>query len=249
MTELTTDKINELLSIDDIFKAPDTLIKILFDKKKREQLFHNFLKYETDVSFDWFNHYFQDEAADRKNKKQDFTPLSVGKLLSQLVDTEYLDGITADICAGTGSLLISKWDNDRKKSNIFTYYPSDYLYQAEELSDRAIPFLLFNCMIRGMNAIVVHCDVLSRKAKGVFFIQNERDDFMGFSSLNVMPYTDQVAHEFGIEWTDFRYPEHVESIEWPAYLVTNQKEKEAKKLMDKIDKFKNVMNKETVKNG
>ncbi|MDD9147364.1 N-6 DNA methylase [Sporolactobacillus sp. CQH2019] len=231
-----------MIGVDDSWKAPEALMKILFNPQERIELFKNFLHCETDVSYDWFTTYFQDEAADRKKKKQDFTPHSVGKLLSKLVDTEYLDGITYDCCAGTGSLLISRWNQDRLNSNIFIYHPSDYFYQAEEISDRAIPFLLFNLMIRGINAAVVHCDVLSRKCKGVFFIQNEKDDFLRFSSLNVMPYSDVVSREFNVKWTDFRYPDHIENKDWPEYLINPQKRiDEEKKLKDKIEGFMKVV--------
>ena len=65
------------------------------------------------------------------------------------------------------------------KHTPFDYEPRDYYYTAEELSDRAIPFLLFNMLIRGMNGNVVQCDVLTREATGAFFIQNDANDFMG----------------------------------------------------------------------
>jgi len=74
-------------------------------------------------------------------------------------------------------------------------------------------------MIRGMNAIVVHCDVLSRKSKGCFFVQNERDDHLQFSSLNVMPYSQATADFLRVEWDDVvLYEPLVESKEFPRHL-------------------------------
>ena len=73
--------INEQFGITDSYQAPEALLKILYNKEVREQIFLNFLEeYEGNVSYDWFTLYFQEEHADRKNKKQDFTPNSVASL-------------------------------------------------------------------------------------------------------------------------------------------------------------------------
>lgn len=223
--KLATEKINKLFGIDDSWKAPDVLMKILFDRERRENMFREFLKIETDVSYDWFFMYFQDEAAERKSKKQDFTPVSIGKLLSEIVGGER--GTNLDSASGTGGLTIQKWWHDCLQETPLTYKPSEHFYECEDLSDRAIPFLLFNLLIRGMNACVIHCDILTREAKGAFFIQNDKDDHMKFSSLNVLPYTDTNARELGVTWIDKRYPEHIESVEVPKHVA----ESEAYKVM------------------
>ena len=120
--------------------------------------------------------------------------------------------------AGTGALLVDRWNNDRLKESIFTYEPSHYFYEVEELSDACIPFLLFNILIRGMNAIVIHGNSLTRDIKQVYFCQNDKNDFMQFSSLNIMPHSDIVKHEFNINrWIDDPI-NHIESIEYPDYL-------------------------------
>ena len=185
--------INEQLGVSDSYQAPGALLRILYDKEVREQIFLNFLQeYENDVSYDWFTLYFQEEHADRKNKKQDFTPNSVAKLLSELTDgNDCNNSLIYDAPAGTGGLLINKWDNERMKSNPFDYKPGWYLHVAEDLSERAIPFLLFNIMVRGMNAVVSHCDVITREAFGTFFIQNDKDDHLSFSNINLIPYPDE----------------------------------------------------------
>ena len=61
-------------------------------------------------------------------------------------------------------------------------------------------------MIRGMNATVVHCDALSRECKGIFFINNRKDDFLSFSNLNLMPYEKEIEDYFQVKFSDFRYP-------------------------------------------
>ncbi|WJX07514.1 N-6 DNA methylase [Bacillus cereus] len=212
------EQINELLGVRDSYQAPEALMRILYDKERREKLFIEFLHLlNFDVTFDWFNEYFQDEHADRKKKKQDFTPQSVAKLLTGLVGDEGRD--IYEGCAGTGGITIAKWDKDCKQHSPFDYKPSWYLYTCEELSDRALPFLSFNLLIRGMNSVVIHCDVLTRKAYGAFFIQNDYDDHLKFSSLNVFPYTETTAEELAVTWEEERYDSLIESEGIPKHVL------------------------------
>lgn len=220
----TTD-VNRILGIDEQFKAPARIMEILWNREEREQVFRDFLEVESDVSSDQFHQYFEEEQADRKVNKQDFTPDGIAKLLSAIVgtpDTSDKDGWSCyDPAAGTGGLTIVKWWQDCLKKLPWDYVPHEHFYMCEDLSDRAIPFLLFNLMIRGMNAIVVHGDTLGREnCKGVFFIQNTADNFLGFSDLNVMPYTEQIRREFQIKsWAEEkdRYPAHIES-DYPVWM-------------------------------
>lgn len=215
---MNTKIINELIGVTEAYQAPEKLMAILLDQEKREQLFDSFLEEYRVLHSDWFHEYFQDEHADRKEKKQDFTPNSVGELLSRLVGKDA--GTNLDVAAGTGGLTIQKWNQDMMKESPFTYKPSDHLYQCEELSDRALPFLLFNLLIRGMNATVLHGDTLTRNFKGVFFIQNEADDFLGYSSLNVVPDSADLREMLMIKELKNIYPAHIESFEMPAHLAT-----------------------------
>ena len=81
-----TNKINQLLGITDSYQAPDRLMKILLgDREEREDIFRKFLEvFDYDVNYDWFNEYFQDEHANRKKLKQDFTPTDVSNLITKL---------------------------------------------------------------------------------------------------------------------------------------------------------------------
>src|SRR5690606_26105407 len=120
------------------------------------------------------------------------------------------------------SMTIAAWDGDRMQHSPFDYRPSWYFYVCEELSERAIPFLVFNLALRGMNALVTHCDVLSRTAYGAIFIQNDKDDHLAFSSINFLPRTDAVANNglvIPLEWSELgpTYQEHIESPQdWEA---------------------------------
>ncbi|HFU4876949.1 TPA: SAM-dependent DNA methyltransferase, partial [Streptococcus pyogenes] len=79
--------------------------------------------------------------------------------------------------------------------------PSKYWYHVEELSDKAVPFLLFNMSIRGINGVVVHGDSLTRQVKNIYFLQNTKDDMLSFSDINVMPRTQDIEREFNVkEW-------------------------------------------------
>ncbi|MGZ7288691.1 N-6 DNA methylase [Streptococcus pyogenes] len=191
------DEIHRILGIDEVYKAPKRLTDILFDKDSREDLFRQFLKYETDVSYDWFMQYFEEEQADRKNKKKDFTPKSVSTLLSKIISgNQYYE-----VAVGTGGILIQAWQEQRLNDSPFTYRPSKYWYHVEELSDKAVPFLLFNMSIRGINGVVVHGDSLTRQVKNIYFLQNTKDDMLSFSDINVMPRTQDIEREFNVkEW-------------------------------------------------
>lgn len=239
-------EINKLLGVKESYQAPDALMKILYDKDRREALARSLLSlFNYDVRYDWFHAYFQDEYADRKKKKQDFTPDEVAELTARLTGGGFN---RCDIAAGTGGLTIKSWHNDRLKHSPFDYRPSYYLYHCEELSDRALPFLLFNLAIRGMNATVLHGDALSRRGvKGVFFVQNDYDDHLRFSSINLMPYNDAVRKAFGItSWADEeeRHKPIKETVGFPSYLtdvLTSQAEdgdSVSKALLDVINKRK-----------
>lgn len=212
----TTEKIHGILKINESYKAPERIMEILLgDKKKRMEVFNQFGEaFNYDFSCDWFHEYFEDEHADRKEKKQDFTPMPVAKLLTKIAYFDNKDVHTYFECAsGTGGIVIADWWQIIQKHPLafLTYKPSTDYFFLEELSDRAIPFLLLNLMIRGVNATIIHGDSLERTCKGVFYLVNESDTYMDYSSLNIMPYSSDVEEYFKIKFSEFRYPEHVET--------------------------------------
>ena len=197
---INADQINTILGIDESYKAPTAIMKLLFDKEKREEAFRSFLEIEHDLSKDAFHAYFEEQQANKRKYAQDFTPDSISNLLTKIVPS---DGKTLDVATGSGALIIAKWHADRMECGIADYKPSKFLYHCEELSDNALPFLLFNLMIRGMNATVVHGDSIARKVKQVYLIANENDDFMDFSTLNIFPHSKDVEETFNVgEWLE-----------------------------------------------
>lgn len=190
------------------------LASIVFDREKREQFYRDILEYDHDIFHDTFKAYFEEYSAERKSNQQDYTPDEVAKILAGLTrsdankDSQYSG---ADLTAGTGSLLMQKWADDMLAETPFTYAPHNYFYFAQEYADNVIYYLLHNLALRGMNCVVLHGDTLEGKIKQIYFVQNDNDDYLGFSSINVMPHTDDVKRSFEVnEWLEEAI-EHVES--------------------------------------
>lgn len=218
MSKETSKKVdyNALFGVTDSYQLPNKIMTILFNEEKREELFMELLKAnDYNVNFDWFYEYFQDEHAERKTKKQDFTPESVADLLSKLVGIEDKgnDGNYYECCAGTGGIMIKHWDNFRRKYLPWDYKPQYHFAFVEELSDRAVPFLLLNMMIRGMNGVVIHGDTLTRKCKNAYFICNRQDDHFKFSGISVIPHTELMEKELCVRFESPEYKEHLELME------------------------------------
>ena len=89
--------INVMLNITDSYQAPERIMNLLFgEEKERIKVFKDFLDYfKCDVSYDWFHEYFEDEHADRKNNKQDFTPKCISTLVSKLLGCD--TGVTLSL--------------------------------------------------------------------------------------------------------------------------------------------------------
>ena len=151
--------INNLLGIKEAYEMPNKLMEILENKSDREELFENFLKHESDLSFDWFTDYFQNEQGDRETLKQDFTPNCICEIISKL--EEPTETVT-DICSGTGGLFIKHWATNKKAH-----------FHCEEISSRTIPILLFNMAIRGVNGELIHGDSLEQTIECVYVLKNK----------------------------------------------------------------------------
>lgn len=206
----TVETVNKLLGVEDSSEAPQQLWKIIFNREKREKLFRDFLNIKTDLSFDWFQEYFEEAQADRKRDKQDFTPNSISDIIVG-IQGENKDGQYFEPTVGTGGMMIRRWNKDRMDTGFFNYKPSMFLYHVEDRSNTAMPFLVFNCLIRGMNITIFWGDSLERTCKDVFFIQNDDDNSMGFSSFNIMPRSDEVKQHFNVkEWIGVK-TQHIES--------------------------------------
>ena len=62
------------------------------------------------------------------------------------------DETTVDMCAGSGALIIQKWNQNH-----------DTKFKAIEIDSAVIPFLLFNMVLRNIQCDVYQMDVLAEK--------------------------------------------------------------------------------------
>lgn len=190
--------INGILNVKEAYQAPSKMLELMLDDSQRNGIFDQFLEHEQDMSYEWFGKYFEDEHSDRKVKKQDFTPDSISKLMVSLtgVSDSYYEP-----AAGNGGILIKHWDAQRKKESPLFYDPRKHWHTLEEMSDRSLPFLIFNMSIRGMNGVVLHGDSLTRKFKDVYFIRNNSNNFLGYSEVIKSPRVDSLKEMWDIrEW-------------------------------------------------
>ena len=208
---ITNEQFLKLSGTSDHVSFVKWLEKITFDKEKREKFFHDILEIHKDMSVDFFRNYFMTSAA-VSTRGQHYTPDELGVLIARLIGGKGAADLTG---AGTGTLIIQKWNEDMMKTSPFKYRPCDYFYNAMELDDTAVLFLINAFAIRGMNGIIIHGDSLEMSVKQVYFIQNVKDDFLGFSDVNIMPHSEDVTNEFGVKkWLEDE-KNHIES---PLYL-------------------------------
>lgn len=196
-----TEVICGLLSVDEPYQVPSKLMEAV-TSEERDSIYNAFLEaFSYDVTYDWFHKFYEDENAERKKNKQDFTPPCLAKLTSELIG--YGDSVTYEPSAGTGGMLIQRWDLERKRHHPFDYRPSMQWFVAEDMSDRAIPFLLFNLSIRGCNANVLHIDSLKRRCKAAYLVENAKDDMLSYSDVIELPRNEKCEKVFDVrEWVD-----------------------------------------------
>lgn len=139
---------------------------------------NEYIKLFPDLSVDWMQKIYQFYCAERKEKKQDYTPVSLSRLVAAL--TVYNEEKSVyDCCAGSGSLTIQKWCLNK-----------DLHFVCEEIDDNVIPILLFNLCIRNIDATVVQRNILTGETfKSYQTIRGNR-----FSSVQEMIFPPQ-KHE------------------------------------------------------
>lgn len=147
LKELTA-KICDLFGCISVDTLPDKIKSALFSQNPT-LYFDRYKELCPDLTVDWLQRVYQFYHADRKEKKQDYTPISLAKLVSCL---SCMPGekVVYDCCCGSGALTIQKWCvNPGLK------------FVCEELDGGVLPILLFNLCIRNIEATVVNKDILS----------------------------------------------------------------------------------------
>ena len=153
-TDLTT-LTNALLDIFgcEISGAGEKIIDaVMTHDRERLNACHELLS--RDLGCDLLQRIYQYHLADREQNKQDFTPLSIGRLLDRVTPGE---GVVYDLCAGSGSLTVQKWSEHRNATFI-----------CEELDHRVIPFLLLNLVVRNIDGWVIHRNALTLETSAVY---------------------------------------------------------------------------------
>lgn len=80
-------------------------------------------------------------------------------------------------------MLISNWHRNRMKSHPFDYKPNEHLIICDELSDKTVPFLLFNLSIRGISGIVFHGDTIHEQYKKAYILVNRHNSITEYSDV------------------------------------------------------------------
>lgn len=139
-----TDRTLELFDVQGPDQLGPALLKACDDQEKL-RAFRDLVG--GDLSEDWLQKIWQYYLADRKEKKQDYTPASVARFMGMLAgDSDRI----VDMCAGSGALIIQKWQQN-----------PDIMFTAIELDENVIPFLIFNMVIRNIRCRVLRMNALS----------------------------------------------------------------------------------------
>lgn len=152
---MISEKINEILKINESYEMPEAMMNMLLSQDKDKilsQIANNY-----DFSKDDFRDYFQTEHGDREKYKQDYTPDCICTLLSKLIQNKQT---FTDVCSGTGALSISMINSETKEIS------------CEELSGRAIPVLICNLALRNVNAIVKQKNIITDKVDNIFVLSH-----------------------------------------------------------------------------
>lgn len=193
-------KILELCKVKEIKDIGDVLMSAVLNNE-----IDFFCEYKNiiDDSKDWLQALWQYYEADRTEKKQDYTPKSLCKLVASLAgkaDAVY------DCCGGSGALTKAFIDMHGTKNVL-----------VEELDDRVIPFLLFNLCLHNVSGYVVNGNVLSKEKIKCFQLVADAK----FSKCQIIDsaYTENIADvsisnpPYNIKWepptpleNDVRFP-------------------------------------------
>lgn len=141
-------KILQLFGADSPQAFPQAVRDIVFSPNATSY-YDRYLELCPDLSVDWLQRIYQFYCADRTEKKQDYTPVSLARMVAFLT---YSPGekTAYDCCAGSGSLSIQKWSINKELS-----------FVCEELDANVIPILLFNLCLRNIQATIHRKDILS----------------------------------------------------------------------------------------
>lgn len=140
------EKTTELFGIENISQLSEKLLSVCLENQ--HEYMEKFSDAVGDLSVDWLQKIFQYYEADRKEKMQDYTPLTLARFLGKLTETDS-EKSAYDLCAGSGALTIQKWNLNH-----------DLHFVCYEYDKKVIPLLLFNLAVRNIDALVINGDAL-----------------------------------------------------------------------------------------
>lgn len=147
-------------------------------KKLKHVAINNMFEYHKEfadivgnLNEDWLQKIYQYYEADRENKKQDYTPKTIGVLLCKLIGK---CNKVYDQCAGSGALTIQYWSE----------YP-DTEFVCEELDENVMPYLLFNLSLRNISGYVIQKDILADEVYHCYKL-TKGDDFSLVQEIEIL---------------------------------------------------------------
>ncbi len=166
-------------------------VRVSLQSERKDEILSQYVELvDGDLATDNLQRIFQYYHADRKEKMQDFTPKSIGKLCASETKT---DGrVVYDLCAGSGALTIQKWVQEPNK-----------VFICEELDYHVIPLLLFNMAVRNMTGWVVNRNALTME-EGKCYRLEPGEQFSNISETAAMPeiMADEIVSNppYNIRW-------------------------------------------------
>ena len=141
------EKTLEIFDVKTVNELGESLMRAC--KENDAQKFDAFAELVKDLNTDWLQKIFQYYQADRKEKMQDYTPVSLADFVCRLAgDSDEV----IDMCAGRGALRIKKWRHNH-----------ELRFQLYEYDENVIPYLLFNMILRNIESTVCQMDVLQNE--------------------------------------------------------------------------------------
>ena len=141
------DQFMDILGITEEYQIQPKLMEILLSDRK-DFFLDELVKNGFDTKKDELREIFEQELANRKTLKQDYTPDCLCSLISKLCGNGQ-DEIL-DVCCGVGSLSLPEMSGNTH-------------FFMEEISDVSISLVLLNMAIRNANADIYKKDVLTRE--------------------------------------------------------------------------------------
>nr|DAE12795.1 MAG TPA: N-6 DNA Methylase [Siphoviridae sp. ctOrJ23] len=172
------NKIFELCNVNKIENISDVLMNAVMT---HDTTFFDKFNGIIDDSKDWLQALWQYYQADRTEKKQDYTPKSLCKLVSVLAgkcETLY------DCCGGSGALSLQVLKDNESLRNVYI----------EELDTKVIPFLLFNLCIKNAKGKVINGNVLNGEIKAIYNLTSNDK----YSVVSISKNATKISAEVGI---------------------------------------------------